>query len=64
MIEGKTLVTKGSVDDQWEELGDQREDLGNQRQREDLNNSQMAMPQIEKQTGWTKRNQLPAGTRE
>ena len=63
----ETLVTK------WKDLGNQRETLGDQRetlgdkkndldgQRKDLNESKAAMPQIVKQTGWAKPNQLPAG---
>ena len=62
--------------DQSKDLGDQRQDLGNQRedlhdqknnlgdQRKDLNHSQVAMPLIEKQIGWAKPTQLPAGPRE
>ena len=62
--------------DQRQDLGDLRQDLGDQRedlddkksnlsdQKNDLNNSQVAMPQIEKQIGWAKPTQLPAGPRE
>ena len=58
-----------------EDLGDQREDLGDLReglgdQREDLGDQkndlgdQRKGPQIVKQRGWSKPNQLPAGLRE
>ena len=33
------------------------------KERKDLNESEAAMPQIVKQTGWAKPNQLPAGPR-
>ena len=51
---------------QRETLGDQKETLGDKKndlddQRKDLNESKAAMPQIVKQTGWAKPNQLPAG---
>ena len=53
---------------QRETLGDQKETLGDKKndlddQRKDLNESKAAMPQIVKQTGWAKPNQLPAGPR-
>ena len=55
MTKGKPLVTKGK------DLGDKKNDLDDQ--RKDLNESKAAMPQIVKQTGWAKPNQLPAGPR-
>ena len=71
MTKGKTLVTKGKTvcGDQRQDLGDQREDLDDKKsnlsdQKKDLNNSQVAMPQIEKEIGWAKPTQLPAGLRE
>ena len=55
VTKGKPLVTKGK------DLGDKKNDLDDQ--RKDLNESKAAMPQIVKQTGWAKPNQLPAGPR-
>ena len=52
MTKGKTMCG-----DQRQDLGDQREDLDDKKnnlsdQKKDLNNSQVAMPQIEKQIGY------------
>ena len=46
-----------NLGDQKETLGDKKNDLNDQRKY--LNESKAAMPQIVKQTGWAKPNQLP-----